>query len=51
MSMSVNHVLERASVADTSSQVPVILVGNKIDLRRGDVSQEALEDEIGMFVG
>lgn len=26
--------------------VPVILVGNKIDLRGGDVSNEALEDEI-----
>lgn len=29
------------------SQVPVILVGNKIDLRGGEVTNEALEDEIG----
>jgi hypothetical protein len=27
-------------------QVPVILVGNKIDLRGGEVTNEALEDEI-----
>jgi mitochondrial Rho GTPase 1 len=26
--------------------VPVILVGNKIDLRGGEVTNEALEDEI-----
>ena len=30
----------------TASQVPVILVGNKIDLRGGEVTNEALEDEI-----
>jgi len=29
-----------------SVQVPVILVGNKIDLRGGEVTNEALEDEI-----
>lgn len=29
-----------------SYQVPVILVGNKIDLRGGEVTNEALEDEI-----
>jgi len=29
-----------------SLQVPVILVGNKIDLRGGEVTNEALEDEI-----
>jgi mitochondrial Rho GTPase 1 len=29
-----------------SIQVPVILVGNKIDLRGGEVTNEALEDEI-----
>jgi GTPase SAR1 family protein len=29
-----------------SFQVPVILVGNKIDLRGGEVTNEALEDEI-----
>lgn len=28
------------------TQVPVILVGNKIDLRGGQVTNEALEDEI-----
>ena len=28
------------------AQVPVILVGNKIDLRGGEVTNEALEDEI-----
>jgi Ras family protein T1 len=28
------------------SQVPVILVGNKIDLRGGEVTNEALEEEI-----
>lgn len=28
-------------------QVPVILVGNKIDLRGGEVTNEALEAEIG----
>jgi GTPase SAR1 family protein len=28
------------------SKVPVVLVGNKIDLRGGEVSNEALEDEI-----
>jgi Ras family protein T1 len=27
--------------------VPVILVGNKIDLRGGEVTNEALEEEIG----
>jgi GTPase SAR1 family protein len=27
-------------------KVPVVLVGNKIDLRGGEVSNEALEDEI-----
>ncbi len=27
-------------------QVPVILVGNKIDLRGGEVTNKALEDEI-----
>ena len=27
-------------------QVPVILVGNKIDLRGGEVTNEALEEEI-----
>lgn len=27
-------------------KVPVILVGNKIDLRGGEVTNEALEDEI-----
>lgn len=27
-------------------QIPVILVGNKIDLRGGEVTNEALEDEI-----
>jgi Ras family protein T1 len=27
-------------------QVPVVLVGNKIDLRGGEVTNEALEDEI-----
>lgn len=27
--------------------MPVILVGNKIDLRGGEVTNEALEDEIG----
>lgn len=27
-------------------QVPVILIGNKIDLRGGEVTNEALEDEI-----
>lgn len=27
-------------------QVPVILVGNKIDLRGGEVTNEALESEI-----
>jgi len=29
-----------------SVQIPVILVGNKIDLRGGEVTNEALEDEI-----
>jgi Ras family protein T1 len=28
------------------AQVPVILIGNKIDLRGGEVTNEALEDEI-----
>jgi GTPase SAR1 family protein len=28
------------------SKVPVILVGNKIDLRGGEVTNEALEEEI-----
>lgn len=28
------------------SQVPVILVGNKIDLRGGEVTNEALSDEV-----
>jgi GTPase SAR1 family protein len=27
-------------------KVPVVLVGNKIDLRGGEVTNEALEDEI-----
>lgn len=27
--------------------MPVILVGNKIDLRGGEVTNEALEEEIG----
>jgi mitochondrial Rho GTPase 1 len=27
-------------------QVPVVLVGNKIDLRGGEVTNEALEEEI-----
>jgi len=27
--------------------VPVILVGNKIDMRGGEVTNEALEEEIG----
>ena len=30
----------------TVGQVPVILVGNKIDLRGGEVTNEALEAEI-----
>ncbi len=34
------------SLSDVPSQVPVILVGNKIDLRGGEVTNEALEDEI-----
>ncbi|KAI0304488.1 P-loop containing nucleoside triphosphate hydrolase protein [Multifurca ochricompacta] len=31
--------------------VPVILVGNKIDLRGGEVTNKALEDEIGPIMG
>ena len=38
--------LTSPSFLDTSWQVPVILVGNKIDLRGGEVTNEALEDEI-----
>lgn len=33
-------------VLTTLFKVPVILVGNKIDLRGGEVTNEALEDEI-----
>ncbi len=32
--------------AEWSLQVPVILVGNKIDLRGGEVTNQGLEDEI-----
>lgn len=41
--MNSNNIWE---VDATVGQVPVILVGNKIDLRGGEVTNEALEAEI-----
>lgn len=38
--------LALSALLKVRAQVPVILVGNKIDLRGGEVTNEALEDEI-----
>lgn len=44
--MSANLLLREIVLIQLSAQVPVILVGNKIDLRGGAVTNEALEEEI-----
>ena len=46
--LGVNVSVLFAEISDLSDtlQVPVILVGNKIDLRGGEVTNEALEEEI-----
>lgn len=45
--ISFKHFLsENALKLSMMSKVPVILVGNKIDLRGGEVTNQALEDEI-----
>jgi len=45
MSVGVHHPLRLPPVL-ILSKVPVILVGNKIDLRGGEVTNKSLEDEI-----
>ena len=44
--MQVRHNPFRSLFLTCLVQVPVILVGNKIDLRGGEVTNEALEAEI-----
>ena len=46
LGVNVRHSTLIASISLMKNQVPVILVGNKIDLRSGFVTNEALEEEI-----